>query len=351
METIRPYAPAQPTAEQPTAPARPGADARRPEPGRDPAGSPVARRVVLRRRLGIGAIVACLPYLSLKLLWVLGADVGVVDRSEFGDTSWIVVNLVTFLMDGVAALIAYALTRPGGPPGPAWLVALPMWVASGLLAVIMVAVPLGLAGSAFGAPNPFASDGFLEPWVYALVYGGFIAEGVVLLGAFALYADERWGALLNSPATALRQSLPPVLRAAGYTAAVLLAAAAAVRTAWASGAEAGLSAARLEELGATQRFVEGSQAGFALAAAAALLVLLRGRNVRLRLPLTLAWVGAAVAFGWGGFIGVGSTLVPGEHGPTAVMTAVYIAEAAAALLLLGGGMRALGRAATKTKRT
>lgn len=230
-----------------------------------------------------------------------------------------------------------------------------MWVASGLLAVIMAAVPLSLAGMLFGAQNPFAGDGFLEPWVYALVYGGFIVEGVVLLGAFALYADERWGGLLRSAAADFaRHRLTSGLRGAGCAAAALLAAAAAVRVAWACGATSGLSAQRIGELDSTRRVVEATQAGFMLLGAvglAGLLGALRARQVPVRVPLALAWVGGAVAFGWGGALGLTGAFVADDQGPTAAMAAVYSAEASAGLLMLGIGLRALGGIGTKTKGT
>ncbi|WP_436774180.1 hypothetical protein [Yinghuangia sp. YIM S09857] len=313
-----------------------------------------SRRRALRRWLGIGGVVACLPYLGLKLLWVCGVDVGVVDRGDVSDAAWVAVNLVTFAMDGVAALIAYALTRPGGPRVRAWLVALPMWVASGLLAVIMAAVPLSLLGMAFGTGNPFASDGFLEPWVYALVYGGFIVEGVVLLGAFGLFADERWAGLLRASSAAFARCLATGQRAAGYAAACLLVVAAAARVAWACGATSGLSAERADALDSTRRIVESTQAGFMVLGAAGLLLLLGAferRNVPVRVPLALAWVGGAVASGWGGVLGLTGVLVGGEESPTAVMTAVYSAETAAGLLMLGTGLRALGGIGTRTKGT
>ncbi|WP_439679952.1 hypothetical protein [Embleya sp. MST-111070] len=150
----------------------------------DPGPHAHPRRERLRRRLGFAAIVACLPYVGLKLLWVRCVDVGVIDRSRLSTAARIAVNLVTFLMDATAAVIAYWLTRPGGPPVRAWLVALPMWMASGLLSTIMLAVPLQLGVALLGGANPSAADDFLQSWVHGVVYGGFIAEGAVLLGAF-----------------------------------------------------------------------------------------------------------------------------------------------------------------------
>jgi hypothetical protein len=89
---------------------------------------------------------------------VTGIDVGVVDRSGHSTIGWSLANLATFVTDGVAALIAYLLTRPGGPRVRPWLIGFPMWVASGLLSVIMLAAPLNLAAVPFGVTSPFRAD-------------------------------------------------------------------------------------------------------------------------------------------------------------------------------------------------
>ncbi|MFJ5230980.1 hypothetical protein ACIQBJ_13925 [Kitasatospora sp. NPDC088391] len=331
-------APAAAPAAAPIAAAAPAA-----APGAAPAaGHP--RRERLRRRLGLAAVIACLPYLGLKLLWVCGVDVGVVDRSRLGVGAWAVANLLTFLMDATAALIARQLARPGGPRMRGPFLALPMWVASGLLAPIMIAVPLQtLAGLFRGQGLLGKPDGFLEPWVFGLVYGGFLVEGVALLGAFALYAHDRLGPVLDAPVRAFARRVPGGVRTAVAVAAGLLAVTAAVRIAWASGAEFGLSAVQVAGANRSSlRLVEAVQGVLALAAAGGLAVLARGRaGTRVRVPLVAAWVGSATAFGWGGFIG-GLGAFPTGRLPTAIATAVCLAEAAAGFLVVGAGLAALG---------
>lgn len=112
---------------------------------------------------------------------------------------WIAANAVTFGMDAIAALIAYVLTRPGGRHVRAWLILSPMWVATGMLVALTVTVPVsqGIVATT-GAQNPATSNDILRPWVFGVVYGGLGAEGLVLLAAFALYADERWAGLLRT---------------------------------------------------------------------------------------------------------------------------------------------------------
>ncbi|EME99147.1 hypothetical protein J7W19_04105 [Streptomyces mobaraensis NBRC 13819 = DSM 40847] len=311
------------------------------------------RRERLRRRLGFAAVLACLPYLGLKLLWVCGANVGVVDRHRVSHGMWVAVNLATFAMDATAALIAHQMTRPGGPRVRGLFIVLPMWVASGLLAPIMITVPAQTAVALLGGHNPLAKpDGFLEPWVYDLVYSGFIVEGVVLLGAFAMYAHDRVGGVLNGQVRAFARRVPVGVRAVVAVVAGLLAVTAALRLAWGCGADFGLNARQISDMDkASVRPVEAVQGVLALVGAGGLTVLWRGRSeVRVRMPLAAAWVGSAAAFGWGGFIGGLGAMVGADHRPSALMAAVYVAETVAGVLALGAGLRALGhkRAVTVT---
>lgn len=279
--------------------------------GADPIGPRPAgaeTRGALRRRLAWFAVLACSPYLLLKLLWVVGIDVGVVHPDELDRAQWIAANALTFGMDAIAALIAYILTRPREVRVRAWLVALPLWVASGLLVVIMAAIPLSLMGAAVGdAGNPFAGDDFLRPWVYAVVYGGFIVEGAVLSVAFGLYAHERWGALLRVRVRALPDpaGTGDAQRFLGTVAALLLGFAGVLRMAWASGAHFGMTSRWIADRNATGRWVDGVQGGLALIGATGLILLVyRLGGARVRGPLAMAWFGTGSAFGWGGWMGL-----------------------------------------------
>jgi hypothetical protein len=53
----------------------------------------------------------------------------------------------------------------------------------------VVGVPLQLAT---GGGNPFAAEDVLDGWVFALVYGGLIAQAVLLSAGFLLHARQRW---------------------------------------------------------------------------------------------------------------------------------------------------------------
>ncbi|WP_159047634.1 hypothetical protein [Streptomyces sp. WM6378] len=268
------------------------------------------RRARRRRLLARFAVVACLPYLTLKLLWIAGADVGVKDLGSLSRGQWIAANAVTFGMDAIAALIAHVLTRPGGRHVRAWLVLFPMWVATGMLVALTVTVPVsqGIIATT-GAQNPATSNDMLRPWVFGVVYGGLGAEGLVLLAAFALYADERWGGLLRTRVRDLTdpagtQGMQRVLTgiALGF-----LISSGMLHLAWGLGSDVGMNAqwiARRNAIGRTGDLVHGLAA---LAGAAGLhaLVFRRWARVRVRVPLAMAWTGAGVVFGSSGWMDVG----------------------------------------------
>ncbi|MEV5594524.1 hypothetical protein [Streptomyces sp. NPDC052496] len=258
--------------------------------------------------LGRIAVAACAPYLLLKLVWILGYDIGVVDLHGIGRGTWIAANVVTFLMDAVAAAVAYTLTRPSGLRAPAWLLALPLWMATGLLTPLMLAVPAGSAvATVTGTANPVTSGDFLQPWVFVLVYGAFIVEGVSLMAAFAVYAHRRWGALLRRRLESVPVPAPEVRavrRLLGVPAALLLAVIGVVDVLWGLGMPTGGGAAALPARTAVTAASDIVQGLLSLAGAAGLAALLfprRGvwRRLRTRVPLALAWLGSAAVFAWG----------------------------------------------------
>ncbi|MGY1836331.1 hypothetical protein ACI79P_14630 [Blastococcus sp. SYSU DS0510] len=96
--------------------------------------------------------------------------------------------------------MAIALIRPWGRRVPGWVVVVLAGGATGLLAPILVGLPLGgalqLVGT--GALHTHGMD-HLSPWVFALTYGGF---GLLVIGIAVLawcFALERWGRLLSAP--------------------------------------------------------------------------------------------------------------------------------------------------------
>lgn len=148
----------------------------------------------VRASLALFAALMTLPYLVLKLAWLSGSRVGLHDP-EFGtSTAMTVLNSLTMGLDIVALVLAGVFLFRRGIRAPLWLVLPPMWIGAGLLGQILVSLPLELVAQAVSPSQP--TPGEVPPiadWVYGLVYAGFAGLGIGLLGAFAIYAWQRWG--------------------------------------------------------------------------------------------------------------------------------------------------------------
>ncbi|MFE7587838.1 hypothetical protein ACFU6K_00445 [Kitasatospora sp. NPDC057512] len=303
---------------------------------------------VVRAGAAWTAVAATGPYLTLKLLWLTGHPVGAGDPGEM-DRLWLV-NLLTFGMDAIAVALALAFVRPWGRRAPAGLVAFPMWVATGLLGTILVALPLYLLSLlVLGPESTGQDDKDLGGWVFPVVYGGFAVQGLALITAFTLYARRRWAGLLRERIGDLPDSPTlTVQRVLACVAALLAAGVAAGRVYWALGGTAGLPQDLVDGRSRGVAVMNGVTAVMAVAAAAALLVLVfRVRPGRRLLgPLLVVWTAAASLFGWGAWqlvaFGAMSTRVTELR--TAVPGLTPLVEAAqvvAAVLVLAVGAVAL----------
>lgn len=294
------------------------------------------------------AVAATVPYLGLKLLWLTGHPVGAGDTDAMNDL-WLV-NLLTFGMDAIAVLLALSFVRPWGRRAPAGLVAFPMWVATGLLGTILVALPLFLLSTLLLGPDqaPPGTDDGPSGWVFPVVYGGFAVQGLALITGFLLYARERWAGLLRDRIGDLPRS--PTLttqRAFACVAAPLAAGVAAARVYWACGGTTGLPLEWQEYRGRGVAVMDGVTALMAVAAGAALLLLVfRGRpGWRLRGPLAVVWTAAGSLFGWGSWqlvaFGTFTAAPDPRRAVPGLLTLVEAAQVVTGLLVLAVGAIAL----------
>jgi hypothetical protein len=251
--------------------------------------------------VGYGAIASALPYLALKLVWLAGGGLGVADPRMMREPSMVALNVLTAGMDLVAIGIALAFTHEWGMKIPAWLVLPPMWVATGLLAKFVAAVPIVFAVEALWS-NPIGRPvvGPVQPWVYTVVYAGFVGIGAGLMLAFILYARLRWGDVFEGAQRSWPQrtrSVQGPLAAASATMAVAIG---GLHLAWAFGAEIGVPAELAAERRIASSLINALDAGLMVAGAAGVLMMVHGigRRVPFWIPLTLAWVGGAFLFAW-----------------------------------------------------
>ncbi len=157
----------------------------------------------LRRAALAAAVLATLPYLVLKLMWLNGSTLGMTDHhgsDQMNGTRFVVGNSVTVLLMLVAAAFVVALTRPWANRVPARLVFVLAAGATGLLSPILVGLPVGLAIEVWtrGAVGP-AEDTGPAPWVFGVVYSGFGVLGLAMAVLVVLHVLERWGTLIAEP--------------------------------------------------------------------------------------------------------------------------------------------------------
>lgn len=143
-----------------------------------------------RRALSIAALSMTLPYLMLKLMWLSGSRIGLIDPTFGRSTSMHLLNGATVVLDVAALCLAATFGTRRGQGVPAFLVVPPMWVGAGLLGQVLVLV------GAFAIHHPpvesTTGTAPMATWVFFAVYADFCGLGMCLLPAFALYARDRW---------------------------------------------------------------------------------------------------------------------------------------------------------------
>jgi hypothetical protein len=310
--------------------------------GRVPVLPGVSRLRIARLVACYGAIAACVPYLTLKIAWLAGSAVGTVGHgtAEMGDTRHVVGNAVTMGMDVVAIVVAAAFTYRWGQRLPAWLVLVPIWVGTGLLAPIALGVPLGVVVQGLAGGSPAPADNGLQGWVYGVVYGGFTIQAIMLLAAFVLYARTRWAQVFRMRTRDLRvEVIRPSQILLANAAAVVATGYGVMHLVWAvsGGALGGYPAAVQTAL---QKTFWAAQGPLSIAGAIGLLTLVHRwghgpRTGRFLLPLGATWVGTGVMFASGLY----AAMVQGGTSPVRLL--VLLLSAVTGLLMGVAGIRLL----------
>lgn len=147
------------------------------------------------------AVAAVTPYIALKVLWLGGSTVGLKTDASVGEmhsARMVSGNVVTIGLELLAIGLIVALTRGWGSRGSAGVFLCLAAGATGLLAPILLGLPIGslLQFVAHGDVHTSGMDE-LAGWVFAVVYGGFVLLAVVI-GALGWHAARvRWADLLS----------------------------------------------------------------------------------------------------------------------------------------------------------
>ena len=165
--------------------------------------SPPVRTTTVALALAVAAVT---PYLALKVLWLSGSSIGLTAEaaSTMSSSRFVVGNAITVALELVALLLAWSLTRPWARDVPARLLAVLGAGAPGLLAPVLVGMPLGQVAETMTHGRPSFDGEGMESWVFACVYGGFVVLGVALAVILGQYAVDRWGHRFVTPPRVVR---------------------------------------------------------------------------------------------------------------------------------------------------
>ncbi|MET8101536.1 hypothetical protein ABZV29_34585 [Streptomyces sp. NPDC005236] len=253
------------------------------------------------RAAAYGAAAALVPYLVIKVSWVVGSLLGLLPVGRgFSLGGWLVLNTVTIGMAAAGITLGLALVRPWGMRISGWLVRFFAWVGSGFLVSILpfvvVSALVNSGTSSSGGSRTSGGDAAMPGWEAVLLQCSFVGTGIALAIALPAYLWRRWPHALHRPE-------PPRTRTSSGAVwpAVTGAATGLVWLYWAAGGPLGI--AHRDERPASWHVLVGVSAGWALVGSAAVLALVRRRSTRLPYPLllALAWLGSGSMFAWSGW--------------------------------------------------
>jgi hypothetical protein len=291
---------------------------------------------VTRQIVGYAAIAFMLPYLGIKIAWISGAPVGMLNKNMVAEPGMLALNILTFFMDAVAVLLALTFTHNCGLRAPAWPMLFPMWVGTGFLTPIAVAWPSVILARMLGPgsdQSPSSAPAMLEPWVTRMVYTSFACQGLALMTAFILYARARWGALLRAQIGEV-QPPRPAITLLGNAASMVAAAVGTMHLLWAAGAPLGLPQFLLQSRDANFYLLHATFGLAALGAAAGIVMLVNRRGRwPLWVPLSLAWTGSGAMFSWGSWLLLGAVAPLSRGHNSWLLTTNNIIKTGAGLLI------------------
>ncbi|MBT2757536.1 hypothetical protein J7E71_16715 [Mesobacillus foraminis] len=266
----------------------------------------VMKKLMKKRKFwGYGAAVAIMPYLIIKIFWTFGFFL---PSEQMGDSSWRTANAVTMVLAAAGILLALAFTMEWGERVPAWLVAFPVWVGTGLL------IPMLLLAPVLG-PAAIIRDqqaGAANVWVYEQIFVMFSLVGVGICLPFALagYAKARWPEAFADPIKidllpGSSQNLYVTLARLVVAGCIMLG---SIKLFWAFGGTIGILPAMLDNRDLWWHLLSLSTGVWAFAGAWGLLALTTRRSPnRFFPPMAAAWVSSGMLFSYNLFNSLAAT--------------------------------------------
>ncbi|WP_145038386.1 hypothetical protein [Paenibacillus sp. Y412MC10] len=250
----------------------------------------------MRRICGYGAAISVLPYLLIKIAWTLGFFI---PTEQMGDVSWRAINAATVVLAMIGILLALAFSMPWGERLPAWLVAIPIWMGTGLLVPMLLLAPvLGPA-----AMTRDKEAGAADVWVYEqfFVMISLVGVGICLPLALAGYARTRWPEAFGTffdyrdlPGNTLK--LQQTLAKFVGVGCILLG---TIKVFWAAGGTFGIDPARVDERDVWWHLLTFSTGAWSFAGAWGARVLTSDNGSRRFLPpMATVWISSGMLFSY-----------------------------------------------------
>lgn len=254
----------------------------------------VSKLMRLRRICGYGAAMAVTPYLLIKILWTLGLFL---PTEQMADTSWRIINAVTAVLAAIGIFLALAFCRPWGERLPAWLVALPIWVGTGLLVPMLLIAPVLGPAAMIRDQEAGAADFWVYEQIFVMI--SLFGIGIFLPLALAGYVMARWPEALSgttaykeSPGNTLRLQI--ILARLVASGCILLG---IIKMFWAVGGSFGIDPASMGERDVWWHLLSVSASVWSFAGAWGILVISSRRGSRWFLPpMAAAWISSGALF-------------------------------------------------------
>ncbi|OMF58877.1 hypothetical protein BK138_10465 [Paenibacillus rhizosphaerae] len=284
--------------------------------------------------MGYGTAIAVSPYLLIKIAWTFGLFM---PTDQMGDPSWRIANAVTMVLAAACILLAMSFCRPWGERLPSWLVALPVWVGTGLLVPMLLIAPI--LGPA--AINRDMEAGTADFWVYEQIFVmvSLVGVGICLPIALVGYAKARWPEALggridcgNLPGDTRKLQLTLTRFVAGGC--ILLA---IIKIFWAAGGTLGIEPSKMDDRDIWWRLLSLSTGVWAFAGAWGLLVLTSRRGSRRFLPpMAAVWISSGMLFSYNLFNRLSNSRPDAQPAPEYPLALVLTTEAGTVLGVMMG---------------
>lgn len=266
----------------------------------------VVKKLIENRRFwGYGAAISVMPYLLIKIAWTFGFFL---PSEQMGEPSWRTANAVTMVLAAVGILLALAFCMKWGERVPAWLIALPVWVGTGLLIPMLLLAPI-LGPAAMMRDQQV---GAANVWIYEQIFVMISLVGVGICLPFALigYAKRRWPEAFDSrididllPGNS--QKLTITLARLVTAGCILLG---SIKLFWAVGGTIGINPAMLDNRDLWWHLLSLNTSVWAFAGAWGLFILTTRRRLKKFFPpMGAAWISSGMLFSYNLFNRLSST--------------------------------------------